>query len=204
MIKVFHVLGLATRIWWREWIGMFFLNLLWVLLLIPIVTGPPATAAFYAIGKRVYDGELWGIQEIWQHMRELFWPAWRWALPNLLLLLVLLGNFYIYQDVSGTAWVVLRFIWAFLLILWIMFNLYYWPFWLAQEDKSMRTTYANCGRFLLLNPWPALIITLICSLMLIVSVLTIIPLLIGAVAWLILVGVTAVNRSLELHGENRS
>jgi uncharacterized membrane protein YesL len=204
MIKPFHVLGYATRIWWREWIGMFFLNLLWVLLLIPIVTAPPATAAFYAIGKRVYDGELWGIREIWQHMRELFWPAWRWALPNLLLLLVLLGNFYIYQDVSGTAWVVLRFIWAFLLILWMMFNLYYWPFWLAQEDKSMRTTYANCGRFLLLNPWPTLIITLICSLMLIVSVLTIIPLLIGAIAWLVLVGVTAVNRSLELHGESRS
>jgi uncharacterized membrane protein YesL len=175
---------------------MVFLNLLWVLLLIPIVTGPPATAALYAMAKRVYEEEVWELQETWQYLRELFWPSWRWALPNIVILFVLAGNFFIYQATEGVLWVVLRIIWGLLLILWVMLNLYFWPFWLAQEDKSIRTTYANCGRFLLLNPWPVLIITFICMLSLVVSVLLVLPLLVGAVSWLSLVGVTAVQRSL--------
>jgi len=175
---------------------MVFLNLLWVLLLIPIVTGPPATAALYAIARRVYEEEVWDLQETWQYMRELFWPSWRWALPNLVILFVLAGNFFIYEAVEGVFWVVLRVVWALLLILWLMLNLYFWPFWLAQEDKSLRTTYANCARFLVLNPWPVLIVTFISMLFFVASVLLVIPLLVGAVSWLSLVGVTAVQRSL--------
>jgi hypothetical protein len=178
---------------------MVFLNLLWVLLLIPIVTGPPATAALYAIARRMYDEEVWDLQDTWRFMRELFWPSWRWALPNLVFLFVLAGNFFIYQDVEGVLWVVLRIVWALLLILWLMLNLYFWPFWLAQEDKSLRTTYANCARFLVLNPWPVLIITFICMLFLVVSVLLVLPLLVGTVSWLSLAGTTAVKRSLAQH-----
>lgn len=178
---------------------MVFLNLLWVLLLIPIVTGPPATAALYAIARRMYDEEVWDLQDTWRFMRELFWPSWRWALPNLVFLFVLAGNFFIYQDVEGVLWVVLRIVWALLLILWLMLNLYFWPFWLAQEDKSLRTTYANCARFLVLNPWPVLIISFICTLFLVVSAALVLPLLVGTVSWLSLAGTTAVQRSLAQH-----
>jgi len=201
MIKPFHAVGHASRLWWRDWIGMVFLNLLWVLLLIPIVTAPPATAALYAMSRRVYEEEVWELQQTWQDMRELFWPSWLWALPNLVLLFVLAGNFFIYEAVEGPLWVVLRIVWALLLIVWVVLNLYFWPFWLAQEDKSLRTTYANCGRFLLLNPWPVLIITFICILSLVVSVLLVIPFLVGAVSWLSLVSVTAVQRSLAQHSD---
>jgi len=201
MIKPFHAVGHASRLWWRDWIGMVFLNLLWVLLLIPTVTAPPATAALYAMSRRVYEEEVWELQQTWQDMRELFWPSWLWALPNLVLLFVLAGNFFIYEAVEGPLWVVLRIVWALLLIVWVVLNLYFWPFWLAQEDKSLRTTYANCGRFLLLNPWPVLIITFICILSLVVSVLLVIPFLVGAVSWLSLVSVTAVQRSLAQHSD---
>ena len=199
MIKPFHALGHATRLWWRDWIGMVFLNLLWVLLLIPIVTGPPATAALYAIARRVYEEEVWDLQDTWRFMRELFWPSWRWALPNLVILFVLAGNFFIYEAVEGVFWVVLRVVWALLLILWLMLNNYFWPFWLAQEDKSLRTTYANCARFLVLNPWPVLIVTFISMLFFVASVLLVIPLLVGTVSWLSLAGTTAVQRSLAQH-----
>ena len=70
MIKPFHILGHATRLLWRDWIGMVFLNILWVLFQIPIITGPPATVVLFAIAQRVNDDELWDMRETWQLLRE--------------------------------------------------------------------------------------------------------------------------------------
>ncbi len=198
MIKPFHILGHATRLLWRDWIGMVFLNILWVIFQIPIITAPPATVVLFAIAQRVNDDELWDVREMWPLLRAYFWPSWRWALPNIVFALILLVNFNIYGSASGLVWMILRLTWSILLVFWITLNLFYWPFWLVQEDKSLRTTYANCGRFLLLNPWPALIITVVCLAVFIGSVLTVLPLLIGSVIWLALVGVTTVQRALAL------
>jgi hypothetical protein len=198
MIRPFHVLGHAFRLLWRDWIGMMFLNILWVLFQIPIVTGPPATAVLYAMAERVNNGELWEIKETWQLLRVLFWPAWRWALPNTIIALVLIFNIAAYWSAAGLGWIILRLFWGLLLLFWIMLNLFYWPFWLAQEEKSLRTTYANCARFLILNFWPASIITFVCVVVVIISILTTLPMLVATGAWLTLVGATAVQRSLAL------
>ena len=112
--------------------------------------------------------------------------------------LILLFNVAAYWSAAGLGWMILRLLWILLLLFWIMLNLFYWPFWLAQEDKSLRTTYANCARFLILNFWPALIITIACVVVVIISVLTTLPMLVATGAWLALVGATAVQRSLAL------
>lgn len=80
--------------------------------------------------------------------------------------------------------------------IWLGMNLVYWPFWLAQTDKSMRNTYLNCGRFLLLNPLGGLGLTAVCALVLVVSLLTVLPFVLGSMAWVALVGITAVDASL--------
>jgi len=193
----FRILVKSLRLWWRDFIGMMLLNILWFGLQIPIVTGPPATAVIYTIAQRMHEDEYWEMQELWPLLRELFWPAWRWALPNLIILLALAGNFYAYQDRAGAGWMVLRLIWGAVLAVWLMLNLFYWPFWLSQEDKSWRMTVANCGRFLLLNPWTALVLFIFCATLLSVSVLLTVPLVAGAVALLALVGVTAVQHALK-------
>lgn len=197
MIKPFSIIFHALRLWWRDWIGLMLLNILWFGLQIPIVTGPPATAVLYTITYRIHEGEYWEMQELWTLLRELFWPAWRWALPNVIFLLVLVGNFYAYQNAAGAGWMILRLVWGTVLVIWLLLNLFYWPFWLSQEDKSWRTTVANCGRFLLLNPWTALVLFIFCAILITVSVLVTVPLAAGAVCLLALVGVTAVQRTLK-------
>ena len=62
----------------------------------------------------------------------------------------------------------------------------------------MRTTYENCGRFILQNPGPALFLVIFCAILLIASILTTLPILIGMVSLLALIGTTAVRNSLEL------
>jgi hypothetical protein len=55
-------------------------------------------------------------------------------------------NLLAYAEAAG-VWNALRMVWVVALVLWGSLNLFYWPFWLAQDDKSMWNTYANCGRF---------------------------------------------------------
>ncbi len=176
---------------------MVFLNILWVLLQIPIVTGPPATAVLYAISQKAHDEELWELQELWPMLRHYFWPAWKWAIPNLLVGVALLGNFYQYQAATGNSWVVLRLVWGVVAVVWFMLNLFYWPFYLAQNDQSLTTTYANSGRFLLLNPWSSLFLALCCALVLYLSARMTIPLMVGVACWVVLVSITAVQEGLR-------
>lgn len=203
MIKPFSVIIHALRLWWRDWIGMILLNILWFALQIPIVTGPPATAVLYIIAQRSYEDENWEIQELWSLLREMFWPAWRWALPNGVFLGVMAVNLYIYQSAEGIGWQFLRLVWGMLLAAWLALNLFYWPFWLSQEDKSLYTTYTNCGRFFLLNPLPAIILVAFSAILMTVSVLITVPLAAGAVSLLTVVGITAVQGSLARQREKK-
>ena len=199
MIQPLAVIRRAFGVWWNEWIVMITLNAAWLFLQLPVITSAPATAVVYAMAQKSYDGEYWGPRDAWDAFRRLFWPAWRWGLVNGLFLLVVAFNLLAYRNAGGTLWLLLRLIWLLSLTIWLALNLFYWPFWLAQADRSMRTTYANCGRFLLLNPWPALLLIAFSGLLAAISIVTILPFSLALICWLALIGIAAVQRSLTLH-----
>lgn len=192
----FTNMGRAFRIWWREWVGIMFLNLLWLLLQLMIVPGPPATAVLFAICQRMVDDEPWDIRDLWPLFRQMFWPAWKWAIPNLILLLVLVANFYAYQDVQGAGWIALRLFWGFALAGWFILNLFYWPFWLAQEDRSLKTTYTNAGRLFVLQPLPVMVIAIVTVIVLTISASLVFLLAAGVMGWIALVAILTVQQSL--------
>lgn len=191
-----HVLVHTIRLWWQEVVVMLVLNAGWFLLQIPVVTGPPATAMVYAMTRRSMEGEYWGLRDAWNAFRALFWPAWRWALINGLIWFVGIWNLISYWQAPGTVWFGLRLLWIGLLCVWLALNLFYWPFWLAQEDRSLLNTYRNCGRFLLLQPGQALALLILSVVLTALSVVTTLPFTLALMCWLALVGLTAVQRSL--------
>ena len=198
MIRLTAVLFQATRRWWYEWTAVLPLALVWFVCQLLVLPGPPATAVLYALMRQSSDNQWWNGRDAWQATKTMFWPAWQWALVNGLVVGLALFNLLVYWDVPGAWWMVLRFIWLLVLTIWLGLNLVYWPFWLAQTDKSLRNTYANCGRFLLLNPLSGLGLTAVSALALFVSSLTILPFVLGSMAWVALVGVTAVQHSLMM------
>jgi hypothetical protein len=197
MLHPLPILTHAFRLWWGDAVGLVLLNFVWFLLQLPIVTGPPATAVVYAITRRVHDNELWGISDIRPLLRELFWPAWQWALVNGLFWGITAVNFATYSDRGGPLWLILRLLWGGLALIWLLLNFFYWPFWLAQTDRSMKNTYLNCGRFLLLNSIPSLILVGVATILTLVSLATTLPFALALLSWLALMGVTAVQTSLD-------
>lgn len=191
------ILTHALRRSWDEWISVVMISALWLAAQVLIVPGPPATAVLFAMARNTYDGIYCNAGNVWYDFKELFLPAWMWALPNIVIVGLALYNLSTFWNVPGGAWGGLRVVWLVGLVVWLALNLFYWPFYLAAEDHSLRNTYANCGRFWLLHPLPALVLFLVCLAVGVVALPFALPIVLGVVFWIALVAETAVRRSLE-------
>lgn len=195
-MRLFPLIAEAFSLWWRDAIALIPLNFVWLLLQLPIITGPPATAVVFVIAQRIHKDEVWEPKDGARLFRRLFWPAWRWALLNILFWLATAVNFSFYQERTGVLWLALRLLWGLLALVWALLNFFYWPFWLEQEDRSMRNTYANCARFLLLHPFTAVGLGLFAAVLALISIPTTLPAGLALMVWLALLAVTAVRQAL--------
>lgn len=195
-MNAFAILAFATRRWWDEYISVILLSALWLLAQVLVIPGPPATAALYAMTREMYDGRYWGATDVWAAFKAHFWPAWKWGALNWLVIGVGLYNVSTFWYVSG-VWRGLRVVWLAALAVWLALNTFYWPFWLAAADKSLRNTYANVARFWLLQPGTALVLFLVSLVGVVVGLSTVVPVALGLPALLALIGETAVRRGLE-------
>ena len=187
----------ATRRAWDEYMSVLLLSAAWLLAQVLVIPGPPATAALFAMARAGYDGVFWSAADAWAAFRVNFWPAWRWGLPNLLVIGIGLYNVSVFWNVPG-VWAGLRWLWVVVLLVWLGLNLFYWPFYLAAADRSWRNTYANCARFWLLHPLTGVVLLAVAVVVGVAAVSTLLPVILGAVFWLALVAETAVRRSLGL------
>lgn len=194
----FSVVAFAVRRWWDEWLPALGLSVLWLVAVLMVVGGPPATALLFAMAQRSYEGAYWGPADMWAAFKRLFWPGWKWGLLNGLVLAVGAYNLYAYWDAPGLGWTALRILWFAVLAVWLGLNLFYWPFWLAQELPTMRATYANCGRFWLLHAPAAAVVALVCLAVAASGVAFMVTILLGSAYLVALIGETAVRRSLEM------
>ena len=172
--------------WWREIFVLTGLNLVWTLAAFSIVALPPATAAMFYVARQVLakDGFVnW--QSFWEPFRR-YWPAaWAWGLVFFGLAGVAASNLWIYRDAPGSGWTVLRWVWATLLVVWVILNLFFWPLWFAEDEahRTLRTTWRNTLAFLSAKPSAALFVTLVVLLLGFVSFLYGVPLGVLFMSW---------------------
>jgi hypothetical protein len=197
MIRAFSIIGHAFRLWWSDFLLLIFFNLAWLALQIPLVTGPAATAAMYAIAQRLANGEFIAPRHGLEALRGMFAPALIWGVINLLIVGVLVANFWLYQSATGWLWTGARLVWGVIGLGWFAVNLFYWPFWLVQEQRSLQITFRNSFLFLAKRPGLALTLVVISAILIVVSVLATLPLAAALMAWLALIGVLAVEEGLH-------
>ena len=195
-LSAFQILGRTVALWWQKPLEWILLNVLWLFCQVLIITGPPATALLAATAKKAAEGEEWDLRAVVGQFGQVFGPAWGWALLNGLVTGLIVANFMLYQPASGVAWGILRTCWAAIGLGFFALNLFYWPFWLYQDDHSLWTTYRNSMLFLARDPLRGLLLTVLCLLLCVAGALLTLPFAAFLASWLALAGVLAVQSEL--------
>lgn len=152
------------------------MSALTVLLLLPVVTGPPALAGLWAVGNRAARKEATGWGHYFQAFRAHFGRAWAIAGLNLLALVVVGGNVWFYGlpdsplGLSGELSMYIRVLWIGLLVPWLLLSQYVFPLLLEQKDQRVRIALRNAAA--LLATQPAFSVTLFALTILVAAVST--------------------------------
>lgn len=133
----------AVVAWWDDMFDFFILNLLWLALSLTLIGFFPALAAMYQMAAHSVERDLMDWRKFAAALRALWLPSWRWGLLQLLIYGVGLFNFLYYQFAEGSLWVLLRVVWFVVLFVLTVMNIFYWPFFLQQEDRRLLNTYRN-------------------------------------------------------------
>lgn len=164
------VLRLAVRDWWRNWLHLTVLNLVWMLAWVLVVPGPPATLAVYAFMCQLVRGDEMTPGEFLQSVRNNFWKGWLWMLPNLILIPGLFINLRFYGQFDASWARGLELATLVLVVFWFFLQFYALPYLFAQERHSLRLAYRNAALTALASPLYSLLLATAAGLLLLLSV----------------------------------
>jgi uncharacterized membrane protein YesL len=155
--------------WWRNWLHLTVLNLVWTLSWFLIVLGPPVTLAAYAYVHRLVGGDEMTPAEFARAVRATFWQAWAWAVAALLPVVALAASLVFYARFPG-VWARSAEVGATLLVLaWLVVQCYALPYLFVQERRSLALAYRNAILTLLASPLHALLFALVLTVLLALS-----------------------------------
>jgi len=91
----FKILEMSFRDVWQELWTILIVQLLFLLGHILIIFGPPVTVALFFYGNRIAHDEMATERDFLNAIRQYWKPAWRWGGLNLLVIGLLVGDYYL-------------------------------------------------------------------------------------------------------------
>lgn len=146
------VLGLAFRDTWQELWTILVIQLLFWLALILVIPGPPAVLALFYYGNRVAHSETANERDFLNAILQYWGAGWRWAFMNLLILGLLIGDYYLVETLTNAT--MASFIQGFYLTLlagWLLLQLFALPFLFEQSEPRVLQALRNAAVFLRKN-----------------------------------------------------
>lgn len=157
-MQAFAVLRGAVVEWWRNWLRLTILNLVWMSSWLLVVFGPPVTIAVYAYLERLFANDEMTPREFVDVVRRNFGRGWLWALPVLLLFASLLAALPFYAQFPD-LWARAAEIAAALLALgWLFLQFFALPFLFVQEQGSLKLAVRNATMTALAGPLYSLLV----------------------------------------------
>ncbi len=155
--------------------SLVFINLLWILLTIPVVTAPAAAAGLYYATRHLAQTRSFSWDVFFEGFRQYFWAGWRWALAFLSIAGLLLINFGFYGQFQASWAPVIQGIILGLAIIWLLLQIYVFPLLLEQEKSSIRTALRNSLVLYLKKPGSSLVLVLFLLVVLVLSTILVLP-----------------------------
>jgi uncharacterized membrane protein len=167
------ILGLSFRDTWQEFWTILIVHLLFLLGNILIIPGPPATVALFYYGNRIAHDETANERDFLHAIRHYWSPAWRWGLINLVVIGLLIGDYYLTGKLAGNTNTAhfLQGLYIALLAGWLLLQLFALPFLFEQEQPSVRQALRNASVFIRRNLFFVLVLALLLGLSLVAGTL---------------------------------
>ncbi|RMF48496.1 MAG: hypothetical protein D6755_03765, partial [Anaerolineae bacterium] len=135
----------------------------------------------------VSEGEI-NYATLFPAMRALWKDALGWGALNVLVWLILGGNFALSWHSPALVWWFLRPVWALTALGWFTVNLYFWPCYFRMPSPQVGSALRRSARFALAHPGVAVGGALVALVLLVFSVVLTFFL---VVAWMSWVGLLA-------------
>jgi len=156
--------------WWRNWLRLTVLNLVWMASWLTVLLGPPVTLAVYAYLERLTDNDEMTPGEFLAEVRRNLLKGWLWALPVLALLASLFVSLPFYAQFPDLWARAAEFAVAVLVVGWLFLQFFALPYLFAQETRSLRLALRNAALTALASPLYSLIIGIALLVLLVLSV----------------------------------
>jgi len=193
----FTVIWDAIKIWWKDWANQVLVALLAVLLSLTVVLYPIALFGVYQQALDLTHGIRTGIMGFWQGCKSCWRKSLLWGLLNLLALGFLGFNIWFYSGINHPIALVLMVFMVFLGFFWLGWQFYSVSCFFLQEEKTLKTAWKNGLATILLQPGYALVIAIVMLILVAVSITTFIPLFLGSVPLIAILGLRAVQATIK-------
>jgi hypothetical protein len=154
MKNAFQVVRSAIVDLWDHIFLVIFCSLAWLLLVLLIIPGPPATLALFEIAERIARRDhLLEVRDYLRAVWNRFGVGWRWGALNFLVLAILVIDIRtVPRMVSPAVANTLQIIFLMVLVFWIIVNWYALAFLFQQKEPSLRQALRNGAVLLLQHP----------------------------------------------------
>ena len=207
MKQVFRIFWEALKDFWDELFLLALMNIVTVLLVIPIVTFPPALAGLWNVANRVAEGRSIHWSDYFEGFRRYFWKAWGLALLNILVVVIVPINIRFYTpdiapfEISPLLSTWLRGLFVAITLLWTIIQMYPMALLLEQEDQRLRVALRNAAVLFIANPGFTIVLALLLLILAVVSVFLPVLWVLVTMAFFAVVCNKAVLHLLEPHRE---
>jgi len=155
---VFQAFWAACKDFYEEMFILVGANLLWVLLAIPVITLPPATAGMYYLTNQVAHRKAVHLRMFFAGFKKYFVKSWLLALLNLLVIVVLWVNYRFYGGFAAQWATMAQGLFVGLWVLWSAIQAYVFPMLLEQQEPRLLLALRNAAFLAFASPIAALVL----------------------------------------------
>ncbi|HEX9987881.1 MAG TPA: DUF624 domain-containing protein [Chloroflexia bacterium] len=145
----------AIQDWYYGLIPFSIMNFFWIVLVLTVVGGPPATAAMLGVARDAATGQGGEPRQFFFYLRQYFWRAWGLGLVTFLVSVILLTDLGFYTDLMSENLLLLNIgsiFMLYVLIVWLEFLLIAWPLLVNQPEMPLRHVMRNAAILTLRMP----------------------------------------------------
>jgi hypothetical protein len=154
---------------WNHLFDVAAISVAWLLLVLLVVPGPPATLALFDAATRIHTRETVTLGDYLRLVGRWFGPGWRWGAAMLAAGLIVAVDLRAAPEVFGAAALPFTLALALLAGVWLLIQFYALALLQRQESPSLRLAWRNAGVMLLTNPLYSLVLAAVVAALLAAS-----------------------------------